>query len=410
MSSGDLGTLDLVCRAMDSRLRPLDYALLLHFQHAPDGAQLRKGALSARNLYPSTGSSVAGRKWRRLEAPQHGLTVAEAEGGNTDGAIREFLRVPFRLDRETPVRQLLIQDKNSPARLVTRMHHAAGDLLSTLMWVRHQLRVASGRDRFVEHMAPFEPLRLRQPAVRASKTPSAYRGRCHPIRTRKAPLSPERNWTTLRIRASEFLGLSRSREGFTYNDVLLVCALDTLHWWNSQHGTTGRKTGVWLPMNIREDAFRGFGNGTSRIRVYRRFAGDDTLQSKCRQIRSQIDWSRRHGEWAVPKRHILTRWPFPASVPLLRGYLNRPWADMGSAALTHVQQWHGQMDEEFAGVLGMEVIGALHMRHALMMAAVTHSGQTWMTLTYDPALLEEDDVAGIGQRLEHALSVAARDL
>ena len=220
----------------------------------------------------------------------------------------------------------------------------------------------------------------------------------------------ERNWTTLRIRASEFLGLSRSREGFTYNDVLLVCALDTLHWWNSQHGTTGRKTGVWLPMNIREDAFRGFGNGTSRIRVYRRFAGDDTLQSKCRQIRSQIDWSRRHGEWAVPKRHILTRWPFPASVPLLRGYLNRPWADMGSAALTHVQQWHGQMDEEFVGVLGMEVIGALHMRHALMMAAVTHSGQTWMTLTYDPALLEEDDVAGIGQRLEHALSVAARDL
>ena len=410
MSSGDLGTLDLVCRAMDSRIRPLDYALLLHFQHAPDGARLRKGALSARNLYPSTGSSVAGREWRRLEASPHGLTVAEAEGGNTDGAIREFLRVPFRLDRETPVRQLLIQGKNSPACLVTRVHHAAGDLLSTLMWVRHQLRVASGRDRFVEHMAPFEPLRLRQPAVRASKTPSAYWGRCHPIWTRNVAPSPERNWTTFGVRASDLSGLSRDKEGFTYNDVLIACVLDTLHWWNSRHGATGRKTGVWLPMNIREDPFRGFGNGTSRIRVYRRFSGDDTLQSKCRLIRSQIDWSRRHGEWAVPEKHPLTRWPFVASALLLRGFLRRPWADTGSAALTHVQRWPGQNHAEFAGVVGMETIGAMHARHALTMAAVTHSGQTWMTLTHDPVLLWKDDVADIAQRLEHALWIAARDL
>ncbi len=410
MSGCDLGTLDLVCRAMDSPLRPLDYALLLHFRQPPDGARLRKGALSARNLYPVTGSSIEGRKWRRLEAPEHGLTIAEAEGGNTDGAIREFLRVPFRLDREPPLRQLLIQGTNSPACLVTRVHHAAGDLLSTLMWIGHQLRAASGRDRFVENMAPFEPLGLRQSAVRASKSASAYRGRCHPIWTRNAVPSPERDWTTIGIGASELLELSRDRDGFTYNDVLIACALDTLHWWNTRHGAMGRKTGVWLPMNIREDPFRGFGNGTSRIRVYRRFAGGDTLQSKCRMIRSQIDWSRRHGEWAVPERHPLTRWPFAGSVPLLRGYLNRPWADTGSAALTHVQQWPGQNDDEFTDVVGMETIGALHARHALTMAAVTHSRQTWMTLTHDPALLGENDAAGIAQRLEHALSIAARDL
>ena len=410
MSGCDLGTLDLVCRAMDSPLRSLDYSLLLHFRQPPDGERLRKGALSARNLYPVTGSSIEGRKWRRLEAPEHGLTIAEVEGGNTDGAIREFLRVPFRLDREPPLRQLLIHGMNGPACLVTRIHHAAGDLLSTLIWIRHQLRVASGRDRLVENMAPFEPLRLRQSAVRASKSASAYRGRCHPIWTRNAAPSPERNWTTLRLRASELVGLSRDSEGFTYNDVLIACVLDTLHWWNSRHGAAGRKTGVWLPMNIREDPFRGFGNGTSRIRVYRRFAGGDTLQSKCRLIRSQIDWSRRHGEWAVPERHLLTRWHFPASVALLRGYLNRPWADMGSAALTHVQQWPGQMDDEFADVAGMETIGALHTRHALTMAAVTHAGQTWMTLTHDPALLGEDDAADIGQHLEDALRVAARDL
>ena len=212
MSGCDLGTLDLVCRAMDSPLRGLDYSLLLHFRQPPDGERLRKGALSARNLYPVTGSSIEGRKWRRLDAPEHGLTIAEVEGGNTDGAIREFLRVRFRLDREPPLRQLLIHGMNGPACLVTRIHHAAGDLLSTLMWIRHQLRVASGRDRFVENMAPFEPLRLRQSAVRTSKSASAYRGRCHPIWTRNAVPSPERYWTTLRFRAFELVGLSRDSD------------------------------------------------------------------------------------------------------------------------------------------------------------------------------------------------------
>ena len=166
MSGSDLGTLDLVCRAMDSPLRPLDYALLLHFKQPLDGAGLRKGALSARNLYPSTGSTIEGRKWRRLEAPEHGLRVAKAEGGGTAGAIREFLRVPFRLDREPPLRQLLIESMNGPACLVTRVHHAAGDLLSTLMWIGHQLRVGSGRDLFVGKHGPF-----RAPQVAPIRSP-----------------------------------------------------------------------------------------------------------------------------------------------------------------------------------------------------------------------------------------------
>lgn len=410
MSDGDLSTLDLVCRVMDSRLRPLDYALLLHFRQPPGAEQLRRGALSARNLYPLTGSSVEGRRWRRLEAPEHGLAIKQAESGDAPGAIREFLRVPFRLDREPPLRQLLIQGKQGHACMVTRVHHVAGDLLSALMWVRHQLRVASGRDGFVEHAASHEHIALCPPGLRASKSPSAFRGRCDPIWTRKAAPSAERSWSTLRIAASEFAGLSRNREGFTYNDLLLTCALDTLDWWNGRHGANGRKVGAWLPMNIREAAFTGFGNGTSRIRVYRRFDEHDSLRSKCRQLRSQIDWSREHGEWAVPKRHILTRLPFAASKLFLKAFLNRPWADMGSVALTHVERWPGQADEEFADVLGVEVIGALHMRHALMMAAVTHAGVTWTTLTYDPALLGEDDVASIGQRFEHSLSTAARDL
>ncbi len=410
MPSGDLSTLDFVCRVVDSRLRPLDYALLLHFHQPPDGNGLQRGAISARNLYPSTGSRVDGKTWRRLKDPGHGLAVKQAAAGNTVGTVQDFLRVPFRLDREPPVRQLLVQGEEGPACLVTRIHHVGGDLLSALMWVRHQLRVAKGRDPFVEPGSPFEPLRLRHSTLGASKNASAWRGRCHPIWTRQARRSPERHWKTLRIEAASLRGLSRSREGFTYNDVLVCCVLDTLHWWNTEHGADRRKIGLWLPMNIREEALAGFGNGTSRIRVYRRFSNNDSIHSKCRQLRHQVNGSRRNGEWAVPDRHLLTRLPFPAARPLLRGYLKRPWADTGSAAFTHVEQWPGQDDEEFASIQGMEVIGALHARHALMLAALTHAGQTWTTLTYDPAMLNADEVSSIGQRLEHAVSTATRGL
>ena len=268
MGSSDLSTLDLVCRVMDTRLRPLDFSLVLHFIKSPDAASMIRGELSARNVYPSTGSRVNGKEWAREDAPESNLDVRRSEDGGAPGHIQEFLRLPFRLDREAPVRQLLIHDEGTgSASLITRLHHAAGDLLSTLMWVCHQLSVATGRQPFVGEMAPFEDLALLDDRPRVRTSPWAYRGRCDRIWTRPAAASAIREWKTLEIRASDFSGLSRSRDGFTYNDLLLTSVLETLHWWNVEHGVRGRKLGVWVPVNIRRETFSGFGNGTSRIRV-----------------------------------------------------------------------------------------------------------------------------------------------
>jgi hypothetical protein len=411
MGSSDLSTLDLVCRVMDTRLRPLDFSLILHFVKLPDVRSLTRGELSSRNLYPSTGSWLNGKEWLRPDALQSSLSVRQSGDGGPPGSVQEFLRLPFRLQREVPVRQLLIHDGvTGPARLFTRVHHAAGDLLSTLMWVCHQLRVATGREPFVGEMAPFEPPALRHQHRGVRKSPSAYRGRCDPIWTRSAPPSATRKWKTLRIRASDFCELSQSRDGFTYNDLLLTCALETLHWWNVQHGVNGRKLGVWIPVNIRREAFSGFGNGTSRIRVYRRFPESASLRMKCHEVRRQVDWSKQNGEWSVPEQSILTRWPLLLSAPILKAFLKRPWADMGSAAFSHVEKWPDRIESELEDVVKMEVIGALHIRHALMLAAVTHRDRTWMTLTYDPSQLWEEDVESIGQFLEHRLSCAAREV
>ena len=411
MGRSDLSTLDLVCRVMDTELRPLDFALILDLIKSPDADSMIRGERSARNSYPATGSRVNGNQWLPEIAPESHLDVRQSTDGGATGNVEKFLELPFRLDREVPVRQLLIRDKSRGRDcLITRVHHAAGDLLSTLMWVCHQLSVAKGHRTFVGEMAPFEELPLLDCRSRVRKSPWAYRGRCDPIWTRPAASSATRRWMTIEIRASDFSELSLGQDGFTYNDLLLTSVLETLHWWNGQHGTRGRKLGVWLPVNIRQETFSGFGNGTSLIRVYRRFPDNAPLRTKCLEVRHQVDWSKQNGEWAVPERPILTRLPFHLSEPILKAFLSRPWADMGSAAFSHVEKWPGQIESELEDVARMEVVGALHLRHALMLAAVTHRDRTWMTLTYDPALLWEDDVRGIRQFLEHSLSNAAREI
>ena len=281
MGSSDLSTLDLVCRVMDTRLRPLDFSLVLDFIKSPNTASLIRGELSARNLYPATGSRVDGKEWSREDSPRSNLDVRLSEDGAAPGHIQEFLRLPFRLDREVPVRQLLIHDEGTgSASLVTRVHHAAGDLLSTLMWVCHQRSVATGRRPFVGEPARFEDLVLFDHRHRVRKGPRAYRGRCDPIWTRPAAASATRKWKTLEIRASDFSGLSRNRDGFTYNDLLLTSVLETLQWWNVEHGVGGRKLGLWIPVNIRRDTFNGFwkrDKSDSRVSTLpgQRFASDE---------------------------------------------------------------------------------------------------------------------------------------
>ena len=194
------------------------------------------------------------------------------------------------------------------------------------------------------------------------------------------------------------------------NDVLVVAALDTLHEWNRDHGAERRKVGIWLPVNIRRDPFSGFGNASSRIRVRRNYPEGSRVTDKCRVIRSQIDRARERGEWVVPERTVLSRLPLRFGAPLARRYLNRPWADMGTAAFSHVQRWPGDGDPVLDGLTSLEVLGAMHRCHALMFVAVTRPDRTWLTITYDPALLLRDDVDRIRDRYAGIIAAARREV
>ena len=78
--------------------------------------------------------------------------------------------------------------------------------------------------------------------------------------------------------------------GFTYSDLLGTCALEVYGEWNRLHDSTDKqKISLWLPMNVRQRASEGFGNGTSRIRVYATYSRNASLIEKCREVRRQIE-------------------------------------------------------------------------------------------------------------------------
>lgn len=163
-------------------------------------------------------------------------------------------------------------------------------------------------------------------------------------------------------------------------------------------------------MNIRRNSGEGFGNGTSRIRVYARYDPDARLIEKCREVRRQVSWTSEHGEWVVPEIPWLTRLPRQITGPLLRGYLNRPATDMATGVFSHAGTVMANASEAFKHVERIEAVGLLHPRQSLAVNGTTHRDHTWLTLTYDPALLTNDEVKEICGLYEEQIALARQEL
>ena len=406
-----LSTLDRILYVMDSPGRPLDFTLVLHVKKAPNIEALQAGARSARNRYPATGSYIDGMQWVRCAEPDVGVAAAEATSDETiTGAIEAFIDGPFNPRRQVPVQQLVIIDgADGRAKLITRFHHAVADYMSATMWLGHQLRVAYGQQSPVTEVSPFQGVPLRSHPSPVKKSRFSYCGPAHRLWRPRARPSRVRRWRTLEVPAADLRERSRKMGGFTYNDLLATCALEVFVRWNGVHNN-GRRVGLLLPVNIRQQPFEGFGNGASRIRIYARYTDNASLLDKCREVRRQVAWCKEHGEWAVPRSHPLTRLPLWASVPLMRCYLNRPWVDVATGVFSHAERWDGQDDRLFQHVEKIEFIGQLHARYAVAINATTLRDQTWLTFTYDPGLLTSGDIQRLVEMYQEQIALAQREL
>lgn len=358
MNGQKTALLDRAFELLDSPRSPQDFTLILHFREPPTVGGLQAGAKSARERY-RTGCEI------KIETRI-----------NSERFINERLH-------SNPIKQVF--DGNT---LASRFHHAAADGLSAALWLDHQLSVAYGR----QPPPNSVELSLRRAATSVRRSKFAYVGACERLWTPNATRTGNRAWTTFSFAATELQRGCRRAGGFTYSDLLATCVLEVFAQWNGQHNRNGApQVGLWLPVNIRSRSFEGFGNGTSRIRLYACYSPSASIVDKARAVREQVSWTTEHGEWAVPELPLFTRLPGWVTAPALRRYLNRPSIDMATGVFSHADRWGGG-SEAFKHVERIECVGLLHPRQNLAINGATHQGKTWLTFTYDTGLLRTTDV------------------
>ena len=407
MSRSPLSTLDVVSWVMDRPDRPLDFTLILHSTKLPDAEALRAGARSALNRYPVTASTTDGADWiRRADtAPDFVAKWASSETAARE-LLEEWIDTLLDLRTHTPARQLLIAQHDSRSSiLATRFHHAAADGRSAALWLTHQFQVAGGSEPPVGDSYPFEP-----PSLRHSLKPDRVSRRRvrEPLWHRPGPRSRSRRWRTIQFGCGDLRRRIREHSAFTYNDALAAIALQTCMRWNRAHSRAGAQVALWLPVEIRRAPPSAFGNGTSRVRVPAPFEIDDPFRTKCQRVHAVISAAMRSGEWSVPDEVAVLRLPPFLMAPLLRGYLNRPWADTGSTAFSHVEHTNRRLHG--IAVDRIECVGPLHRRHACAIYGVTRHDSTWLTFTYDPALLSQADIDALSGLYQDQIRSAEREL
>jgi hypothetical protein len=383
-------------------LERTDFTLILALNNPPGVENLRAGAESAMKRFPISGSRIKHRRWRY--EPQPFQT-------NGYASIESFVDAKFDLRTQNPVKQLLTTNQSGAICLVTRFHHAAADGLSAALWLGHQLSVAYGLVEPHATTASFSDLPLRRSSSSVRRSEYAHSAASDPLWTTNYIPSGPRRWLTINFPADELRHGCRRARGFTYNDLLAACAMTVFSQWNqTRDGRASRqKIGLWLPMNVRAHSGEGFGNGTSRVRVYARFPRRASLSEKAREVRKQIAWSTTHGEWVVPELPLFTRLPRPIVAPLLNGYLKQPNVDMATGVFSHVDRWAGDATAAFANVTRIECIGPLHPRQHLAINGATHQGQTWLTFTYDAGLLALDHARELAQMFEEQIASARKE-
>ena len=314
-------------------------------------------------------------------------------------------------DARIPLSKSCTPSGENQASLVTRFHHAAADGFSAALWLGHQLSVAYGFAEPETAPSTFNELTFRASATSTRRSSFAFGGASDPLWTTNYIPSGARRWFTIDFPATELQRGCRKARGFTYSDLLATCVLETLSNWNQKHDPKpAQKIALWYPINIRRNSRSGFGNGTSRIRLYARYANSASLADKAREIREQVSWTVEHGEWVVPDWPLFTRLPRSLVGPLLNGYLRQPTVDMATCVFSHADRWAGDAAEAFAHVTRIECIGLLHTRQHLAINGATHAGRTWLTFTYDPALLDADHARELGRMYEQQLALARKEL
>ena len=399
--------LDLMGWAAERRHRPYDFTLLFRMRSLPLSTALEKGAESALHQFPTSASVIRGGRWVRSAEPAPVVHVRSPGSPQEAGEILASF-VNGRLDptKTLPVRQMVMA--GTPSELPSwgiRFHHALTDGAGASMWIDHQWQVANEHCRPLFSYGAFLPPQLRSHASPIRRSPFAWRGPSHSLAYRRGRPSAVRQWRTIRLPAARLVSYARANGTFTYNDLLIGTILDALLAWNPRHAPrNGERLALWIPTDIRQVPQVGFGNGTSRLRVYARGFDQASAEDRFRIVRRQVETARRIGEWALPAGSPLFR--LPAELQRISFWLfsRRPRIDMASAVFSNSTRFFLPESDLADLVDHVDVVGPLGVGHPLGMYALTLGADTFFTCVSDPALLDESEVGALLGEFQQRLS------
>jgi len=301
-----------------------------------------------------SGARLVGKRW--ITTPDETATVSEEP-------VDSLISARFDPAVGPPVRQTLVGDV-----LATRYHHAGCDGRSAIRWLNHQLGVVGGIRAPLVQTAPWTPPVLRQHAKPRRKQRHAHAGASAPLATRGRAHTGLRRWRTWGVPRATTVALGEA-------------ALAAAARWNEAHGEDAERVALWFPMDVRARRDEGFGNGSSRIRVYRRGP------SVSRQVRAAFS----DGEWAVQNADRLARLPRWLLRLIMRTLSYAPWLDMATLPFTHLDRIDTL--DGLGQVESVEAVGVLDRRHPLGVIASSQGDKTAVTVTWDSGQLSDVDAA-----------------
>lgn len=257
----------------ESQSEPLTVQVDVRLGGGVDLGRLRDAVARALAKHPRARARLApwepygrGFEWiideRAMDDP---VTVLSASGEDVEETRARFYGTPISFQRSPQVRVLLLRSPGGD-RILLSVHHACGDGVGALRFLRSIARAYDRRDDPVPEAVPVtlepDPREILGGLFswRGMATDAAWNllRLVPPTRIAAAHDDPSPGYgiVTLRRSAADLRASPLRRGGVTVNDLLLAGLHLAVDRWNADHGIGSDHIAIYMPMNARPEQWR----------------------------------------------------------------------------------------------------------------------------------------------------------
>jgi|GEM_PF-6986591 len=367
-----MSMIDYTFYSMCTEVRPLDFCLLGKLKKK-EFDTLTQGAQKAFSSYPKTCKKINGFSW---DGEGHAWRISKQSLENKEEVIKHtgmLLKKKMNLKKKRAIEQSFFKTHDGDF-LMTRCHHSLGDLTSLLLWMNSQMNNLAVKE---------SSLTLRNIEKKNKVSPYRFEKNSPPFGAKKNVPNGKRQWKDYVI--SQPI-IDFTLKEYSYNDFLLACLFLSMNKWNKKRQSK-QELSIYVPTNIRENRLVGFGNGSTRYKIYHCERND--FEATVEHIRKQVNWCRENGMWAINNK--LIKIPLFIYRAILRRLSTKASADLCSTIFSHFE-----VPKNFKGLFdhfeSLSIISQLYEHYKIVFAMRTDEGISNLTATWDEAHLSEEEV------------------